>query len=75
MKKFRAYIRENVVRALTIDAEDKEKAEAKAVELLKTYGSGLWDYQQTIDNELTIVELQGAEIIRLRTKKRDKNES
>ena len=74
MKKFRAFIRENIVRALTIDAEDKGQAEAKAKELLKSYGSGLWDYQQTIDNELTIVELQGAEIIRLRTKKRDNNE-
>ena len=74
MKKFRAYISENIVRALTLDAEDKEQAEAKAKELLKSYGSGLWDYQETIDNELTIVELQGAEIIRLRTRKKDNNE-
>jgi predicted dinucleotide-binding enzyme len=53
-------------------ASDEEQAKKKAEELLKEFGSSLWDYEKTFSNSLEVIQLKGAEVISLNSRKKKK---
>jgi predicted dinucleotide-binding enzyme len=72
MKKYKIYFQEDVLKSVVLIASDEEQAKKKAEELLKEFGSSLWDYEKTFSNSLEVVELQGAEVISLNSRKKKK---
>jgi len=72
MKKYKIYFQEDILKSVVLIASDEEQAKKKAEELLKEFGSSLWDYEKTFSNSLEVVQLKGAEVISLNSRKKKK---
>jgi predicted dinucleotide-binding enzyme len=72
MKKYKIYFQEDTLKSVVLIASDEEQAKKKAEELLKEFGSSLWDYEKTFSNSLEVVQLKGAEVISLNSRKKKK---
>jgi predicted dinucleotide-binding enzyme len=59
MKKYKIYFQEDILKSVVLIASDEEQAKKKAEELLKEFGSSLWDYEKTFSNSLEVVQLKG----------------
>lgn len=75
MKKYKIYFQEDILKSVVLIASDEEQAKKKAEELLKEFGSSLWDYEKTFSNSLEVVQLKGAEVISLNSRKKKKWET
>jgi predicted dinucleotide-binding enzyme len=72
MKKYKIYFQEDILKSVVLIASDEEQAKKKAEELLKEFGSSLWDYEKTFSNSLEVIQLKGAEVISLNSRKKKK---